>query len=134
MTRKDFLSKVGIGAAFVLTSSCLGGCSKDNAALDAVDFTLDLNAPENIALLQNGGYLIKDQIVIAKNDTGEYVAATQVCSHNNLVEVIFKEDEFYCTAHGARFNQQGDGRNNNGSKGLKTYNVELSGNSLRIFS
>ena len=134
MTRKDFLSKIGIGAAFVLSSTCLGGCLKDNAALDNVDFSLDLDAPANGNLLQSGGYLIKDQVVVAKSDSGGYLAATQICSHENLVEVIFKDDEFYCTAHGARFDHQGNGLNSKGSKGIRAYNVELSGNMLRVFS
>ncbi len=134
MNRKEFLSKLGIGAAFVLTSTCLGSCTKDNAALDNIDFTLDLDAPANTSLLQNGGYIVQSSVVVAKNNNGAYVAATQICSHDDLVEVTFKNNEFYCTAHGARFDQQGNGLNSNGSKGIRTYQTELSGNILRVFS
>jgi cytochrome b6-f complex iron-sulfur subunit len=49
MTRKDFFSKVGFGAAVVLIPSCIGGlassCSSDSspsAAPTNVDFMLDI--------------------------------------------------------------------------------------------
>ena len=88
MTRKDFLGKIGIGAAFVLTASCLGSCTKDGGK--NVDFILNLDATENSNLQNTGGYVIKNQVVIVKAADGNYYAATQICSHEDLVEVIFK--------------------------------------------
>ena len=79
MERRAFLEKIGIGAAFVLTTSCLQSCQKDSAA--AVDFTLDLSATANAALKNNGGYLVNSGVVVAKDNSGNYVAATQTCSH-----------------------------------------------------
>lgn len=132
MTRKEFLGKIGIGAAFILTASCLGSCSKD--ANGNVDFILDLDASENAALQNSGGYIIKDQVVVVKADDGNYYAATQICSHEDKVKVIFKDNEYYCTDHGARFDLNGEGLNSKGNKGISVYNTALSDTQLRVFS
>lgn len=135
MNRKEFLEKLGLGAAFALTATCGGGCSSDNAGEDAdVDFTLDLDDAANADLLQDGGYIFNGNVVIARNNDGAYVAATKVCSHEQLTQVIFQNNIWYCTAHAAEFDQTGEGLNANGSDGLTIYNTELSGNMLRIFS
>jgi len=133
MNRKEFLEKIGIGAAFVLTASCLGGCSK-NEPLTDVDFTLNLTDSTNSSLLNNGGYLIQDKVVVAKNDNGDFVAATQICSHENKSKIILKNDEWFCTDHDARFDLTGNGLNDKGSKGLLIYNTDLDGDLLRVFS
>lgn len=81
MTRKDFLEKVGIGAAFVLTSACLGSCGADTS-IGLVDLEIDLTNTTNATLQNNGGYLIIDnQVVIARDNDGELLAASRICSH-----------------------------------------------------
>jgi cytochrome b6-f complex iron-sulfur subunit len=136
MERKDFIAQLGLGAAFVLTAGCFGSCKKDStpAADVPVDFTLDLAAPANAALATNGGYLVSNGVVVAKNNAGAYVAATQTCSHEGLKQITLANNEWTCTAHGAKFNLAGSGLNSNGSKGLKIYNTTLTGTSLRVFS
>ena len=136
MNRKEFLAKLGIGATFALTATCLGGCSKDDdfRPLDAVDFTLDLTDSANSKLLTNGGYLIKNKVVVARTTNGEYVAATQQCSHEGTYAVILKNDEWFCTDHDARFDLNGGGLNKDGKKGLTIYKAVLNGNLLSISS
>jgi nitrite reductase/ring-hydroxylating ferredoxin subunit len=132
MTRKEFLSKVGFGAAFVLTATCMGSCVTGISG--SVDFILDLDDTANAALQNVGGYVIQNKVVVAKANDGNFYAATQICSHEDKQKVVFKNNEFYCTDHGARFDLQGDGLNNNGRKGLTIYNTTLSGTQLRVFS
>lgn len=136
MKRKEFLSTLGLGAAFALTATCLGGCYKDGGITPVADadFTLNLTDSSNQNLLQNGGYIIKDRVVVARNDNGEFVAATQTCSHEPRNKVIFKNDEWFCTEHDARFSQSGAGLNDKGSRGLTIYQTELTGDMLRVFS
>ena len=135
MTRKAFLEKLGIGAAFALTATCLGACTKDSLApVEELSFEIDLADPEHASLLTNGGYIIKDQVVVAKSLDGDYVAATQICSHEGRIEVVFQGNEFFCTAHAARFDTEGNGLNVNGSRGLTTYRTELNGSILSVFS
>lgn len=141
MNRKHFLKKLSGGAAFALTAACLGGCAVENIAPDQqaasgpVDFTLDLNAAVNSNLSNNGGYVIvNNQVVVARTTAGEYVAATRTCSHDPRKEVILRNGEWYCTAHGARFRLDGGGLNGNGRNGLTIYNTQLTDNMLRIFA
>jgi len=141
MNRKDFLMKLSGGAAFALTATCLGGCAVENINPDqpgntaTIDFTLDLNAAVNSNLSNNGGYVIvNNQVVVARTTGGEYVAATRTCSHDPRKEVIMRNGEWYCTAHGARFRLDGTGLNGNGRNGLTIYNTQLDGNMLRVFA
>lgn len=134
MERREFLSRIGVGAAFALTASCLGSCKK--AEVTAVDFTIDLTDAAYAALKNNGGYIIKDKVVVAKTTSGTYAAATQVCSHEGEARVYYDKsnNQWMCSAHGATFNLSGGGTNSNGSKGLTIYKTSLSGNSLRVYS
>lgn len=138
---------MGAAAAFAVSFPCLHGCSKDGDGGEGgdhevptgVDFTLDLNAPENAALANNGGYVLKNLVVVAKNLEGEYVAASQVCSHEGYDEVRFVSQNdgiFYCDVHGSRFEQDGSPINQvDGAeaKPLKIFKTELSENLLRVF-
>lgn len=133
MTRKEFLNQVGVGAALVMTGMCFQQCSREPSG--TVDLTLDLTDPEYADLSQDGGFVVVEEVVVARTSNGDYVAATQICSHQGFKQVSFNaDDEFQCSVHGARFDLQGDGLNSNGSGGLTIYNTELTGDTLRVFS
>ena len=141
MKRKEFLKSLGSGAALAITFSCLGGCTKSDITANTpvvADpqtgeiFTVDLTAPSYSALANNGGYIIKNNVVVAKDLNGDYVAATVVCSHEFRPDVIYRNDEFYCRAHGARFSLTGKGLNSYGSRGLTVYKTSLAGNMLTV--
>jgi len=137
MKRKEFLEKLGVGAAFALTATCLGGCTKDMADPPKdVNFTIDLNDDKYAVLQEFGTYVIENDIVIARSNTGDYLAATVICSHEGLSQITYSDREgtWYCTAHEALFDENGDGLNANGSKGLTVYSTELNDNLLRVFS
>ena len=137
MNRKEFLNSLGIGAAFALSATCLGACSKsenDYSPASNVDFTLDLTDSENAALATNGGYVVRNTIVVARANDGRLVAATQQCSHEGIYAVVLRDDEWYCPAHGARFSLDGDGINGTGSRGLKIYNTAVEGDMLRVYA
>lgn len=136
MDRKEFISKLGIGAAFVLTTPCIIGCTKDGVGgepLD-VDFTIDLTQFDT--LRTPGNYIIQDDIVIANTVDNEFIAATVKCSHEGLRQVKYDKfaNNWECTAHGARFAQNGDGLNANGANGLTVYKITQTGDLLRITS
>lgn len=145
MERKEFLKSLGAGAAFALTFPCIHGCSKDEIQGDiveeptGVDFTIDLTSAEAQALSANGGFILKNLVVIARNLEGEYIAASQVCSHESYDQVRFVDQSggiFYCDVHGSRFDQDGNPLNqvdSNPAKSIKVYNTELDGSSLRVF-
>lgn len=138
MKRKEFLEKLGIGAAFVLTASCLGGCTRDNAEpIKDLDFVIDLTEDKYLELNNFGSYVVYDnQVVIARSNTGEYLAATVVCSHEQLSQITYSDTNgaWLCTAHSALFSEDGEGLNSNGSNDLQVFSTELTGDILRIFS
>ncbi|MHA7830147.1 MAG: QcrA and Rieske domain-containing protein [Flagellimonas sp.] len=145
MERKEFLRSLGAGAAFALTFPCLQGCSKDQIDGNlveeptGVDFTIDLTSSEASSLSENGGFILKNLVVIARNLQGEYVAASQVCSHLSYDQVRFIDQNggiFYCDVHGSRFDQDGTPLNQvdgAAAKVLKVYNTELDGSMLRVY-
>lgn len=107
MTRKEFLAQLGIGAAFAMTSTCLGGCSKDEAP-PLADFNevYDLTEPRFDDLRELGGYVVVDDIVLARTISGGYAAASHQCAHKKEYEVTYDEGEWFCTAHGWRFDEE----------------------------
>ncbi len=145
--RKEFIKKVGGATAFAFLFACTGGCTKmDNPPVPhlpngVIDFTIDLSLPENSALQMNGGYVIvNNNYVVAKDENGQYIAATRSCSHEPYKEVVWYEstNEWVCMEHGASFDKSGNGTttngNNYGEKGLTIYSTELiSPELLRIY-
>lgn len=146
MERKEFLRTLGAGAAFAITFPCLGSCSKDNEIEGTIvtpptniDFTINLDSPEAAKLANNGGFILKNLVVVVKNLNGEFIAATQICSHEQYDQVRFVNQDggiFYCDVHGSKFAQDGSPLNtilNSTSKSLKIYNTTLEGSLLRVF-
>ncbi len=97
MERKEFLRQVAYGLAGIAATSCMAGCSKDedvngnnnnnNNNNTGVDFTLDLTAAANAALLNVGGFIRKDNIIIAPIDTKENVAVAPQTTHQQTLVV-----------------------------------------------
>ncbi|AIM59297.1 (2Fe-2S)-binding protein [Cellulophaga lytica] len=147
MERKQFLRTLGAGAAFALTFPCLGGCSSDSDNEEGdkkevptgVDFTVDLESDEASNLQTNGGFILKNDVVVVKNLEGEFVAASQICSHESYDQVRFVNVDggiFYCDVHQSRFSQTGTPLNQVDSKAakpLKVYQTTLTGTMLRVF-
>ena len=139
MERKEFLKSLGASAAFAVAFPCLHACSSDSTADDGptgIDFTIDLTAASAAPLQNNGGFILQNLVVVARNLQGNFVAASQVCSHQQTEEVRFVTDDggtFFCSTHGSRFNQQGTPINTITNNPLKIYSTELNGDLLRVF-
>ncbi len=142
MERKEFLRSIGAGAAFAITFPCLQGCSGDGGDVTikpvptGVDFTIDLNSPEGAGLQDNGDYILKNDVVVVKNLEGNFIAASQICSHQQTDQVRFIEENggiFHCFTHGSEFAQNGTPLNTITGNPLKIFDTELSGSVLRVF-
>ncbi|MGB5171013.1 ubiquinol-cytochrome c reductase iron-sulfur subunit [Eudoraea sp.] len=142
MERKQFLRSLGAGAAFAITFPCIHGCSSDDSGLPAIpipegiDFTVDLDSTEALPLQENGGYILKNDIVVVRNLEGEFVAASQICSHQQTDQVRFVETNggiFRCSTHGSEFNQTGTPLNGITNNPLKIFNTDLNETILRVF-
>ena len=138
--RNEFLKVLGFKGASLLAVYCsantLSSCSKSGSSIVTPlsnDIVLDLTASANSALTKVNGYVIANNVVIARTSaSATYAAVTIVCSHQNLNGIIYKNGEFFCTEHGARFTNAGVGLNSEGKAGVKTYEVSVSGNTLTV--
>jgi nitrite reductase/ring-hydroxylating ferredoxin subunit len=96
--------------------------------------TIDLKSTTYAKLNTLGGYLVvSNTYVVALSKTGKYIAATVTCSHEPKKRIVYSNEEWYCTDHGARFSLAGKGLNSNGSKGLTIYKTATDGNTLVIY-
>ncbi|WP_088341738.1 QcrA and Rieske domain-containing protein [Robiginitalea sediminis] len=141
MERKAFLRTLGAGAAFAVIFPCTQGCTKgpeqDSEPIpEGVDFTIDLSGPDGMALANPGDFILRNFVVVARNLEGNFVAASQVCSHQQTDQVRFISSQggiFQCSTHGSQFNQSGTPLNTVTSNPLKVFNTELNGDILRVF-
>ncbi|MDQ6812403.1 MAG: Rieske 2Fe-2S domain-containing protein [Bacteroidota bacterium] len=139
MNRKEFLSLIGFGTAGGALASCMGGCAKNvssgTSAPANVDFTLDLTQAANAALLNNGGFIYKNGVIVAKTLAGAYIAVQQLCTHETVsVTYQASNHRFYCDGHGATFSEGGTVTGGPAPRPLTTYNTSLTANSLRVYS
>ena len=138
MTRNEFISQVGSGVAVLLVPSCLGGmagCSNNSAVPSAptnVDFALDVSTG---TLSNNGGFLEKDGVIVARSTSGSYLAVSAACTHEGTtVQYLGSTNSFRCPNHGATYNSTGQVTGGPATKSLAKYNTTLTGTSLRVFS
>lgn len=141
ISRNEFLKSLGFKGASLMAIYCgastLTSCineAGDPTGSTGIDFTLDLTETANAQLTTVGNYMIVNKIVVARISADAFAAVTQVCSHENKSKVIYKSPEFYCTEHGARYTTEGVGLNSEGKKGIKAYNTEFSGTTLRVYA
>jgi cytochrome b6-f complex iron-sulfur subunit len=142
MNRMEFLKSLGLKGAslFAVYCAAAGLSSCVNESMDPTNPTggtgnellLDLNSAAYTKLNTVGNYVIVSGIVIARVSTTAFAAVTQVCSHEGRRQVVFNAGEFFCAAHGARFDTAGKGLNSKGSRGLKTYATLLEGTTLKV--
>ncbi|UBM59178.1 Rieske (2Fe-2S) protein [Marinilongibacter aquaticus] len=136
ISRLQFLRNLGFGGSALMAvylSSCVNETVNPASSPSGQSTTVDLSDSANAALLQDGGYIILGNIVVANIGNGKFAAVTRICSHEGEKRVIYRNGEFYCTAHGARYDTSGNGLNGNGSRGLIAYTVTEEGNVLTIF-
>ena len=141
MERKEFLRSLGAGAAFALVFPCAQGCTKgpevqSKPVPEGVDFTIDLSGPDGISLQNPGDFIRRNFVVVARNLEGQFVAASQVCSHQQTEEVRFVSSQggiFQCSTHGSQFAQNGTPINNVTQNPLKVFQTSLEGDILRVF-
>jgi len=142
MNRLEFLKSLGLKGASLFAVYCAasGLSSCVNESMDPTtptggtgnELSLDLTSATYSKLNTTGNYVIVSGIVIARVSATAFAAVTQVCSHEGRRQVVFNAGEFYCAAHGARFDITGKGLNSTGSRGLKTYATALQGNILTV--
>jgi cytochrome b6-f complex iron-sulfur subunit len=134
MERYEFLKILGTGTLAVCTSCTLYHCAEETVDPN-VDFTLDLNSAENSALLNAGGSLSRQGIIIVRLQNNEFVALRRACTHEGTdVNFQSSKQNFRCPNHGSEFSKTGAVQVGPATKALKQYNTEFSNDTLRVFS
>ena len=125
---------MGIAVALPFCLGALQGCSQNDPipAPTNVDLTIDVSSG---ALSQNGGYLVKSGLIIARTLSGDFLAVSAACTHEGTtVQYRSAQNNFTCPSHGASFSSTGKVTNGPARKSLAVYNTELSGTTLHVFS
>jgi cytochrome b6-f complex iron-sulfur subunit len=142
MERNEFLKLLGTAGIAVCAGCALESCSSSSdpsvpAAPTGVDFTLDLTAGANAALLVDNGVVYKNGIIIVclSASTPTYTAVSQACTHQGTT-VAFQPsaNKFVCPNHGSQFSTTGSVVLGPATSSLKKYKTTLTGTDLRVFS
>lgn len=142
MERQQFLRLLGTAGIAVCAGCSLESCSNDAeatvpAAPTGVDFTLDLTASENAALLTDGGFIYKSGIIVVCLSVSAQVftAVSQACTHQGTT-IAYQPSvtAFVCPNHGSRFSNAGVVIQGPATTSLHKYNTALTGTNLRVFS
>ena len=138
MDRKEFLTKLGKGAAVAGLVYCVG-CGANNSGVEPaptnVDMTLDLSQSAYSALNNVGGSVVIQGIIIGRVNATSFVAVSAACTHEGTtIQFQLNNNRFYCNNHGSTFSLTGSVTNGPAARALTKYNTTLNGNSLRIYS
>ncbi|MCP9768901.1 Rieske (2Fe-2S) protein [Lacihabitans sp. LS3-19] len=132
ISRNNFLRQLGFSGAALMAVYGLDSCLNESAVTPSgAGLSLDLANASYAKLKNSGSYVVVNKVVVA-NYNGNYIAATLKCSHEGQNQIQFNNNEWYCTAHGARFSTTGKGLNSNGSRGLTVYTTSLVGDILTV--
>lgn len=144
MDRKEFLSLLGLTVGGGVAIACLNSCSKESTVTPGgssgggnsgkIDFTLNLADATNAVLNNNGGFLVKNGVIVARTQGGVYIAVAAACTHQGtIIQYQGNNQRFFCPNHGSTFSETGSVLNGPATGALKQYRTELSGSSLRVF-
>jgi cytochrome b6-f complex iron-sulfur subunit len=138
MNRLEFLKKMGLSGASLMAVYCgvtMSSCKNEDATtvLTGGTATYDMSTSAFSKLLTKGGFYVDSakNIVIANTSDNGYVAVTLICTHEGRKEVTYSTNKFYCTAHGATFDNKGNATSV-ASRALATYKVTQAGNVLTV--
>jgi cytochrome b6-f complex iron-sulfur subunit len=134
MERSEFLKILGTSTLVACAGCSMNSCAEESVDPN-VDFTLDLTSSENSALLNTGGSLARQGVIIARISSTEFVALRRACTHEGTdVNYQSTKQNFRCPNHGSEFSKTGAVQIGPATRPLKQYNTELTGNELRVFS
>lgn len=136
MNRKEFLKLTGLSAATLVLIQCIGGCESSVTNTPAnVDFTIDLNDAKYSALSENGGFVVVNNVLIAKTVDGSFIAVSAKCTHEGeILKYVIDKDKLVCPRHGSEFSNSGKRLSGPAQKDLIQYKIEVNGNVVRVFS
>lgn len=141
ITRKEFLKNLGLSSAALWAVYCgigLSACESEEVIPQGsvnttrLDFNVDINDKANVELKYNGGFIVINDIVVAKTLAGKYVAVSVLCPHQLNKDIIYSNGYFLCIIHGSKFDEKGKVIGGPAKTDIKQYQVVQNENILRI--
>lgn len=129
----DTVSGLGSTTAVNVSTTPSNPTTPTTPAVNAL-VRVDLSSSAMSNLKNAGGYVIvNNTYVVGKLKNGDYVAASVVCTHEPKRQIILNGNEYYCTAHGARYNLSGQTLNTVARSSLSVYRTQVDGNILTVY-
>lgn len=124
---------VGVAGAAAFLESCKKKSNQPSSSAPSVDFTIDISSSQYNALQKNGSYVYDNNVIIARDSSGNFIALYDVCPHAGCTVQFDGSSRFPCPCHGSLFDSSGNVINGPATSGLKKYNTSLSGNMLHVY-
>jgi cytochrome b6-f complex iron-sulfur subunit len=141
--RKEFMRQVGIGFGAILLTNCLTACGDTEipepmpgTGGDKLDFTLNLNQMANSKLNKAGGFLVTQNVIIAKTLDSNFLAVASSCTHKGTtITYRANSNDFKCPSHLSEFTALGAVQLGPATVALTKYKTafDKTANTLRIF-
>ncbi len=134
MVGKDFLKKVMYGVWVFLLAALLGGCSKTDQS-PFVDFIVDLTDPEYTILLNLGGYIYVDEVMVFHGIDNNYYAVSKFCTQDGCdLQYAVAQNEITCPCDASKYDLQGKVTMGPATSPLFEYVTQLTGTQLRVYT
>ncbi|MBA3647198.1 MAG: Rieske 2Fe-2S domain-containing protein [Chitinophagales bacterium] len=135
MNRAEFLKQLGLASSAIVFLNQIGGCKKTDTTIPVVDFTIDLTDPQYSALQNLGGFIYRDNVIVAHTPINGYVALSQICTHEACtVQFEVAQNDFLCPCHDSHFDLIGNVTSGPAPLPLFKFNTQLTGTLLRVYS
>ena len=140
MNRKDFFKTSAIAfVGLASVPSFLESCAKAGASPQgpAANFTIDLSAMANAALINIGGYIYSNGVIVTRTSSADlgFVAVSQACTHNGCtIAYNSGSQSFICPCHGGTFDLNGNVTEGPPPSPLTKYTITRTNNILTVKS
>jgi cytochrome b6-f complex iron-sulfur subunit len=136
MDRRDFIQKAIFAAcAVAATSITEESCSKSAPVTPSgpsLNFSIDISTPQYSVLQTNGTAVYANNVIIARDNKGNFIAIYDVCTHAGCTIQFDGTNQFPCPCHGSLFDENGNVVNGPAITPLKKYTATLNGTILHI--
>jgi cytochrome b6-f complex iron-sulfur subunit len=135
MKRRAALQNIVLaGGTVIIIPTALISCSEDAGGdIGNNGLVINMDEADYSVLLNEGGYVVVSNVIIANTGNAIYVALSSVCTHMSCtVGYSVQNNNFPCPCHGSVFNANGSVANGPATQPLKQYTVTRQGNILTI--
>lgn len=135
--RRDFFQKsIYLAGGVIGASWLLNACAKSNSSPSvsgpSINFTIDISTKQYSSLQTKGSYVYANNTIIAHDNSGNYVALYDVCTHAGCTISFNGTNQFPCPCHGSIFDENGNVLQGPASSPLKKYTCTLNGTMLTV--